>query len=49
MMQTLAIGTPRKTLLKDAEKAADLVVQPRHGQQNNCNNWAHPAQSQTGL
>ena len=24
------IGTPRKTLLKDAEEAADLVVQPRH-------------------
>src|SRR6201993_1603479 len=25
------IGTPRKTLLKDAEEAADLVVQPRRG------------------
>ena len=24
------IGTPRKTLLKDAEEAADLVLQPRH-------------------
>ena len=23
------IGTPRKTLLKDAEEAADLVLQPR--------------------
>lgn len=25
------IGTPRKTLLKDAEEAADLVLQPRRG------------------
>ena len=24
------IGTPRKTLLNDAEEAADLVLQPRH-------------------
>jgi hypothetical protein len=24
------IGTPRKTLLRDAEEAADLVLQPRH-------------------
>jgi len=25
------IGTPRRTLLKDAEEAADLVLLPRHG------------------
>jgi AcrR family transcriptional regulator len=25
------IGTPRKTLLRDAEEAADLVLLPRHG------------------
>src|SRR5579862_6661010 len=25
------IGAPRKTLLKDADEAADLVLQPRHG------------------
>ena len=25
------IGTPRKTLLKDAEEAADLLLQPRRG------------------
>ncbi|MBY4869288.1 TetR/AcrR family transcriptional regulator [Burkholderia anthina] len=25
------LGTPRKTLLKDAEEAADLVLQPRRG------------------
>jgi hypothetical protein len=24
------MGTPRKTLLKDAEEAADLVLLPRH-------------------
>jgi hypothetical protein len=25
------MGTPRKTLLKDAEEAADLVLLPRRG------------------
>ncbi|MCP3725125.1 hypothetical protein M3I53_18660 [Paraburkholderia sp. CNPSo 3272] len=25
------LGTPRKTLLKDAEEAADLVLQPHRG------------------